>query len=163
MSWDAQKSTDKLDLQTVLLKVLMSLIDTAGRIRLTPEMGENFYFQVRALIAFVRPLLDDTTVERLNGVLEDAREKWIERGKRQDEEQDLMTVAEAVQDKGTHTYYCAVHLLEIVMVRLQEKGVVRLQKKGGITGHGLVDPATGRVRVSLDDLSFEPPDDEEEG
>lgn len=162
MSWNDQQPSDKLDLQTVLLKVLMSLIDTAGRIRLTPEMGENFYFQVRTLIGDIRPLLDDKTVEKLNGILGESREKWIARAKEQEDEADLLAVAEAIQDKGTHTFFCAVHMLEVVMIRLQEKGVVRLQKKGGITGWGVQDPATGRITVSLPDIAFVPPDDEEE-
>lgn len=161
MSWD-QPTTDKLDLQTVLLKVLMSLIDTAGRIRLTPEMGENFYFQVRALVAFVRPLLDDKTVAKLNDVLDEARAKWIERNKEQEEDADLLTIAEAVQDKSTHTFYCAVHLLEVIMIRLQQQGVVRLQKKGGITGWGLVDEKTGKITVSLADVAFVPPGEGDE-
>lgn len=154
--------TDKVDLQTVLMKVLMTLIDTAGRIRLTPEMGENFYFQVRTLIGDVRPLLDDKTRDRLNEILDESRAKWIARMEEQEKDADLLSVAEAVQDKGTHTYFCAVHMLEVVMVRLQEKGILRLQKKGGITGWGLVDEKTGKISVSLADIAFTPPGDEED-
>jgi hypothetical protein len=161
LSWD-QQPTNKLDLETLLLKVLMSLIDTAGRIRLTPEMGDNFYFQVRTMIADVRQLLDDATVDKLNGVIEESREKWIARGEAAKEEADLLSVAEAVQDRGTHTFFCAIHLLEVTMVQLQQKGVIRLQKKGGITGWGLVDEKTGKVTVSLADVTFSPADDEGE-
>jgi hypothetical protein len=161
LSWDPQQS-NKLDLETLLLKVLMSLIETAGKIRLTPEMGDNFYFQVRTLIADVRQLLDDSTIERLNEVIGEAREKWIQRGKEAEEEADLLSVAEAVQDRGTHTFFCAIHLLEVTMVQLQQKGVIRLQKKGGITGWGLVDETTGKVTVSLADVTFSPEDAEGE-
>jgi len=159
MSWD-RPQTDKLDLQTVLYKVLMDLIDTAGRINMAPEMGENFYAQVRTLRGIVRPLLSDEALQDIRDVIKKAQDRWTDRGEDKD---DPLSYAAALQDKGRHTFFCAVRQLEVVMVRLNEKGIIRLQKKSGITGWGLLDEKTGKVRISLTDVAYLPTDGDDEG
>lgn len=160
MSW-SDSPTDKLDLQTVLYKVLMDLIATAGRIKLVPEMAENYYGQVRTLIAFVRPMLDDSAVEDLNRVIQESKRRWQKRELDGKAGNDPLAATAAIMAKGDHTFYCAVNLLGTTMLKLNEKGIIRLQKKGGITGFGVVDPETNTIRVSLDELSIEPPDEDD--
>lgn len=160
MNW-SDSPTDKLDLQTVLYKVLMDLIATAGRIKLVPEMAENFYGQVRTLIAFVRPMLDDSAVDELNRVILESKIRW-EKREVSDDPNDPLAATAAIMAKGDHTFYCAVNLLGTTMLKLNEKGIVRLQKKGGITGFGVADPETNTIRVTLDELSIEPPGEEED-
>ncbi len=148
MSFSDHQPTDKLDNQVVLFKSMMEMITSAGRMRFSPEMSENFYAQVRTLIAFQRPNLSDEGVAELNAVIEDAQEKWMKRGSTA-EAQDPLAVSKALADKGDATFYCALHLLEVLMVLLNKKGILRLTKKSGITGFGHEDPETGKITVSL--------------
>lgn len=134
-----QMQGEKLDLQSVIFSILMRLNDTAATIWQFPDgyqtNASNYYYQVRSLIALVRPMLRQETIDAGNAVIDESIKKYNDL--RDPNKHDALT-GDKSDDVTDLVMFCAAQLLQVTCNDLLRQGFIREQARGAIAGVGVL-------------------------